>query len=185
MFDQASPYKGKVTAYDAPIYIADAALYLMTTQPDLGIKDPYALNQEQFDAAVALLKQQKPIIGEYWSDYPKSAGGVRAGHAPCSARPGRSSPTWPTANKAHRSTTVLPEGGLDRWSDTWMVVVEGQAPQLHVHVDGLHHQPEVQAQVADYFGEAPANPKACDLITDDPTHCDVYQATDEAFAERL
>ena len=47
-----SPYKGKVTAYDSPIYIADAALYLMATKPDLGIKNPYALDQKQFDAAV-------------------------------------------------------------------------------------------------------------------------------------
>ena len=59
---RASPYKGKVTAYDSPIYIADAALYLMKTQPDLGIKDPYALDQKQLDAAVNLLKQQKQNI---------------------------------------------------------------------------------------------------------------------------
>ena len=45
VFDKASPYSGKVTAYDAPIYIADAALYLKTAQPDLGIEDPYSLNQ--------------------------------------------------------------------------------------------------------------------------------------------
>ena len=40
VWEENSPYKGKVTAYDSPIYIADAALYLMKTQPDLGIKDP-------------------------------------------------------------------------------------------------------------------------------------------------
>ena len=44
VFDDAGTYAGKVTAYDSPIYIADAALYLMKTQPDLGIKDPYALD---------------------------------------------------------------------------------------------------------------------------------------------
>src|SRR5947209_10222680 len=53
VFDANSPYKGKVTAYDSPIYIADAALYLMKTQPDLGIQNPYALNQQQFDAAIS------------------------------------------------------------------------------------------------------------------------------------
>ena len=42
VFDGASDYAGKVTAYDSPIYIADAAPYLMKTQPDLGIEDPYA-----------------------------------------------------------------------------------------------------------------------------------------------
>ena len=54
-----SPYKGKITAYDSPIYIADAALYLMKTQPDLGITNPYELDEDQFQAAVDLLKQQR------------------------------------------------------------------------------------------------------------------------------
>ena len=38
--------KGRVQAYDGPIYIADAALYLMSTKPELGIKDPYELNED-------------------------------------------------------------------------------------------------------------------------------------------
>src|SRR3954454_15000113 len=59
VFDANSPYKGNVTAYDSPIYIADAALYLMRHQPDLGIKNPYALDQKQLDAAVSLLKNQR------------------------------------------------------------------------------------------------------------------------------
>src|SRR5436189_4762068 len=49
-------YKGKVTVPDNPIQIADAALYLMKTQPALGIKDPYELNKSQFDAAISLLR---------------------------------------------------------------------------------------------------------------------------------
>ena len=71
VFDPDSPYKGKVTAYDNPIYIADAALYLKATQPDLGIENVYELDDKQFQAAVDLLKQQREIIGEYWSDYTK------------------------------------------------------------------------------------------------------------------
>ena len=66
-----APYAGKVTAYDSPIYIADAALYLMKTQPDLGIKNPYALDEDQLAAAVDLLKTQRESVGEYWSDYLK------------------------------------------------------------------------------------------------------------------
>ncbi len=62
-----------MTAYDSPIYIADAALYLMKTQPDLGIKNPYALDQKQLDAAVSLLKDQRQNLSEYWSDYLKAA----------------------------------------------------------------------------------------------------------------
>ena len=79
VFDASSPYKGKITAYDSPIYIADAALYLMKTKPELSIKNPYALDQKQFDAAVALLKQQSQIIGEYWSDYLKEVQAFKSG----------------------------------------------------------------------------------------------------------
>ena len=57
--EELAKNKGKVTAYDSPIYIADAALYLMKTQPDLGIENPYSLDQEQLDATVALLKEQR------------------------------------------------------------------------------------------------------------------------------
>ena len=71
VFEDASKYKGKVTAYDSPIYIADAALYLMKHQPDLGIENPYSLDEKQFAAAVDLLKQQRESIGEYWSDFLK------------------------------------------------------------------------------------------------------------------
>ena len=72
VFDPKSQYAGKVTAYDSPIYIADAAMYLMSTNPGLGIKNPYSLDQKQLDAATALLKGQKKLVGEYWSDYTKS-----------------------------------------------------------------------------------------------------------------
>ena len=63
---QASKYKGKISAYDDSVYIADAAVYLKAHQPDLGIDNPYELDDEQFNAAVDLLKQQKPNVGEYW-----------------------------------------------------------------------------------------------------------------------
>ena len=42
---QAAKYKGKISAYDDPIYIADAAVYLKAHQPDLGIDNPYELER--------------------------------------------------------------------------------------------------------------------------------------------
>src|SRR6185295_11320614 len=77
--------------------------------------------------------------------------------------------------------TVFPKEGSTGWSDTWMVSSKAKHPNcMYMWMDYIT-TPEVQAQVAYYFGEAPANPKACDLITDDPTHCDTYKATDAAF----
>ena len=49
--EAAKAWRGKDIAYDSPIYIADAALYLKATQPDLGIDNVYELDQDQFDAA--------------------------------------------------------------------------------------------------------------------------------------
>ena len=51
---------------DNPIQIADAALYL-AAKAELGIKDPYELTPKQLDAAVALLKKQRPLIKKYWA----------------------------------------------------------------------------------------------------------------------
>ena len=48
IWDANTPYKGKISIYDDSIFIADAALYLKATQPDLGIDNPYQLNDEQF-----------------------------------------------------------------------------------------------------------------------------------------
>ncbi|NBY10795.1 MAG: extracellular solute-binding protein, partial [Sphingobacteriia bacterium] len=119
VFDANSPYKGKITAYDSPIYIADAALYLMATQPDLGIKYPYALDQTQFDAAVALLKVQKPLIGEYWGDYLKHVASLKSGATVLGT-------SWQVnINLAKGEKTpvegIKPSEGSTGWSDTWMI----------------------------------------------------------------
>jgi putative spermidine/putrescine transport system substrate-binding protein len=183
VFDKSSPYSGKVTGYDAPIYIADAAVYLMSAQPDLGIEDPYSLNQEQFDASVALMKDQHAVIGEYWNDYTKAQAAFESGSTVLGT-------TWQViynlavANNASLAT-VLPKEGATGWSDTWMISSKAAHPNCMYKWMDYITSPEVQAQVAYYFGEAPANPKACDLITDDPTHCDVFKAKDAAFAEAI
>ncbi len=62
------PNKGRVEAYDRPIYIADAALYLMKKDPALGIKDPYELNEKQYATVLKLLRQQKTLTHRYWHD---------------------------------------------------------------------------------------------------------------------
>ena len=51
-FPDGKPNKGRVQAFDGPIYIADAALYLMHHKPELGIKDPYELSEEQYKASL-------------------------------------------------------------------------------------------------------------------------------------
>ena len=60
--------KGRVQAYDGPIYIADAALYLAAKNPALGIKDPYELNELQYSEVLKVLRGQHPLIQRYWHD---------------------------------------------------------------------------------------------------------------------
>src|SRR5260370_1615941 len=64
IYDPAN--KGLVTVPDNPIQIADAALYLMKSQPNLRIKDPSELTQTQHAASAAMLKQHRPLIKKYW-----------------------------------------------------------------------------------------------------------------------
>ncbi|NUQ96379.1 MAG: extracellular solute-binding protein, partial [Streptomyces sp.] len=119
VFDDAAKYKGHVTAYDSPIYIADAALYLKATRPELKIKNPYALDQKQFDAAVALLKKQNANVGEYWSDYLKEISAFKSGDSVVGT-------TWQVianlaAGEGAKVKAFVPKEGSTGWSDTWMV----------------------------------------------------------------
>ena len=145
VWDPASPWADqvaatkKVTAYGFPIYIADAAVYLMATQPDLGITNPYALDDTQFQAAIDLLTQQRTMIDRYWTTLQDEVSGFQSGDF-------LTGTTWQvTANllKASDPPTpieaVLPVEGSTGWSDTWMHLVQGAASQLRIPVHEPHH----------------------------------------------
>lgn len=181
VFDQSSDYAGKVTAYDSPIYIADAALYLMKTQPDLGIEDPYALDEKQLAAAVDLLKQQKENVSEYWSDYLKEVAAFKKGDSVIGT-------TWEVIKQTAEGEKVpveaiLPDEGATGWSDTWMISSKAADPNCAYAWMDYIASPDAQAAVAQYFGEAPANPKACDVAA--KGFCDAYHATDAAYADEI
>jgi putative spermidine/putrescine transport system substrate-binding protein len=182
VFDKADQYSGRVTAYDNPIYIADAALYLREHNPELGITDPYELDQEQFDAAIDLLKQQREHVGEYWSDYTKTIQAFAAGDVSVGT-------TWQVITnllnaEGEPEKNVLPEEGATGWSDTWMISSEAEHPNcMYMWMDHII-SPEANAAVAEWFGEAPANEKSCKL-TADAEHCDIYHADDEKFFDQI
>ncbi len=180
VWDTNSPYKGKITAYDSPIYLADAALYLMATQKDLGITYPYALDQKQFDAAVALLKEQKPLIGEYWGDYLKHVASLKSGGTVLGT-------TWQVNINLAKSEGTKVEGikpieGSTGWSDTWMISSKAKHPNCAYKWMDHIISPKANAGVAEWFGEAPSNAKSCDL-TADKNHCATFHANDDAYWE--
>ncbi len=151
--------KGRVQAFDGPIYIADAALYLKTKQPELGITDPYALNEKQYAAAIGLLKAQKALVHRYWHDATvqmsdfKNEGVVASG-------------SWPYQVNALQLekqpiASVIPAEGATGWADTTMLHSEAKHPNCAYAWMEWSVSPKVQGDVASWFGSLPAVPTAC------------------------
>jgi putative spermidine/putrescine transport system substrate-binding protein len=180
LFDPNHPAAGDFSVYDAPIYIADAAVVLMSTKLDLGIKNPYALDDNQFKAAVDLLKVQRPLVKEYWTDYLKQMDSFRNGNTVMGTSWQLQQSLLEAEEPAVPVKSIAPAAGSTGWSDTWMINSKTKHPNCSYL--WLQHitSPEVNIQVAEWFGEAPGNAKACDLSTV-AGHCDLYHAADEAY----
>ncbi|CAJ1776579.1 Bifunctional polyhydroxybutyrate synthase / ABC transporter periplasmic binding protein [Aeromonas dhakensis] len=152
--------KGRVQAFDGPIHIADAALYLMSHQPALGIKDPYELNEDQYKTALDLLRQQRQLVGRYWHDAFvqiddfKNEGVVASGSWPFQAN-------TLIADKQPIATTV-PKEGVTGWADTSMV--HSEAKNLTCAYKWLEHSlnNKLQGDLASWFGSVPVVPAACE-----------------------
>jgi putative spermidine/putrescine transport system substrate-binding protein len=181
IFAATQPWGKKVSVYDAPIYIADAAVVLMSTQPALGIKNPYALDENQFKAAVDLLTQQRPSIQQYWTDYAKQQQAFETNDVSIGT-------TWQVITNLLQTEdtpvpvkAIKPKEGSTGWSDTWMI--NSKATHLNCAYKWLDYivSPEVNAQVASWFGEAPGNSKACTLSEADQANCDTFYAADTEY----
>jgi putative spermidine/putrescine transport system substrate-binding protein len=159
--------EGRVQAFDGPIYIADAALYLMKHKPELGIKDPYELNEDQYKAALDLLRQQRKIVGRYWHDAFVQIDDFKNEGVVASS-------SWPfqvNLLKADKQPidSVIPEEGATGWADTTMMHAEASHPNCAYM--WLEHSinPKLQGDLAAWFGSVPAVPAACTgnaLLTD-------------------
>jgi putative spermidine/putrescine transport system substrate-binding protein len=180
-----SKYKGLVTVPNNPIQIADAALYLSKTQPDLGITDPYELNDAQFNAAVDLLKQQKPLIKKYWGLASDEIDLFKNGDAVVGA-------SWPyqtiTLQAAKAPVKdLIPSEGTTGWADTWMLSAKAKHPNCAYKWMDWISTPVVQAQQAIFFGETPANTKACaEMDKIDKGSCERYHGNaDQAYFDSI
>jgi putative spermidine/putrescine transport system substrate-binding protein len=148
-----------ITVPDDPTFIADAALYLSKTTPGLGIKDPYELTQKQFDAAVKLLTDQRPLIRKYWTLPTDEISLFQSNDVVAGA-------AWPyqtiqlkLAGAAVDDT--IPTEGATGWADTWMLATKATHPNCAYLWTKWVSTPKVQAMQALSFGETPVNTKAC------------------------
>lgn len=152
-------FRGKVSIPDNPMQIADAALYLQRARRDLGIRDPYELTPPQFDAAVALLRRQRPLVSRYWQYASEQIQDFRTGEAVVGS-------SWPYQGQVLVTADVpvtqrLPVEGATAWADSWLLGARAANPTCAYlwlrHVSSA----QVQAEQALTLRESPVNPGAC------------------------
>lgn len=182
IWEDASKYAGKLSIFDSPDFLADAALHLMATKPELGIKNPYQLNQAQFDAAVALVVALDAQGAQYWN-------GVTFGEQITAFAAGDVTigTTWQyqvngllAENEPVKA--IKPAEGTTGWSDTWMISSKAKHPNcMYLWMDHMMSA-EANATATVYFGEAPTSPEACAFAeTIAPGHCALTHADDEPY----
>ncbi|WP_374539465.1 ABC transporter substrate-binding protein [Chitinimonas taiwanensis] len=153
------PNKGRVQAYDGPIYIADAALYLMHKNPALGIKDPYELNEAQYAEVLKLLRAQKQLTHRYWHDVTVQMNDFKnEGVAASSA--------WGYQINALQAEKfpiegVIPKEGATGWADSTMLHAEAKNPVCAYKWMEHSLNRKLQSSLAEWFGSVPAVPAAC------------------------
>jgi putative spermidine/putrescine transport system substrate-binding protein len=153
------PNKGRVQAYDGPIHVADAALYLMKKRPELGIKDPYELSDKQYAAALEVLRGQKKLVHRYWHDATvqmsdfKNEGVVASGSwgYMVNALQGEKQPI----------ASTIPAEGSTGWADTTMLHADAKNVGCAYRWIEWSLDPKVQSALAEWFGSAPVVPAAC------------------------
>ncbi|NND92995.1 MAG: ABC transporter substrate-binding protein [Granulosicoccus sp.] len=150
---------GRVQAYDGPIHVADAANYLMFHQPELGIQSPYELNQEQYEAALNLLRGQRKLVSRYWHDAFiqmddfTNEGVVASG-------------SWPFQVNILKSggapiASVIPQEGATGWADTTMMHVDSENPNCAYLWMEHTLSSNLMSDLSVWFGANPAVPAAC------------------------
>jgi len=152
--------QGKISAYDDPIYIADAAIYLKYHDKSLGITNPYELNskpvrcgRQPAEGAAPLRRgvlvqlpeadlQHSRAQRPGWQHWQLQYFTLKGKGAPVAASPA--------------SQGFVPKEGASGWSDTWMISSQAKHPNCMYMWMNWITSPMANAEVAQYFGEAPA-----------------------------
>ena len=184
IFESGADHAGAISVYDSSIFIADAALYLMNTQEDLGITNPYQLSQEQFDAAIALLEELDANDPLYWGSYTDQISSYASGDVVVGT-------TWPLQVNLLQADgapvdAITPEEGTTGWSDTWMMAAEAEHPNCMLMWMNHMMSPEANSQATVYFGEAATSEEACAAAEElSPGHCEAQHASDAGYWETI
>lgn len=151
--------RGRVQAFDSPMTIADAAVYLMKARPDLAIADPYRLDASQYAAALAALRRQRLLVHRYWRDPSVQVTDFRSeGVAVASSWPAQASALQSSGNEV---AWTVPGEGATGWADSLMLHASAAHPNCAYRLMDWALDRKVQGDVAAAFGSVPAVPAAC------------------------
>jgi putative spermidine/putrescine transport system substrate-binding protein len=151
--------KGRVQAFDGPIYIADAALYLMHNKPDLGIKNPYELDEKQYKAALDLLREQRKLVSRYWHDAFVQIDDFTNEGVVASSSWGFQVNLLKSKNAPIAS--VVPKEGATGWADTTMMHADAKHPNCAYMWMEHSLNKKLQGDLSAWFGSVPVVPEAC------------------------
>lgn len=153
------PNAGRAQAHDGPIHVADAAQHLMHRRPELGIANPCELNEEQYAAALDLLRGQRELVGRYWHDAfiqiddVKNEGVVASGSWPFTVNllKGEGAPV----------ASTIPEEGATGWADTTRLAADSEHPNCAYKWFEHQLSSNLQSDLSVWFGAVPSVPAAC------------------------
>ncbi|GAA4626462.1 ABC transporter substrate-binding protein [Actinoallomurus vinaceus] len=185
LFDpaEAKKYAGRLVVRDSPLTFGDVALYLKAHDPKLHIKNPFALTAKQLAAAQSVIDKQHPYVSTYWLNPSDAIAPFADGQAALGQ-------VWPyqvdVLSRSGRSVAgVTPREGVTGWMDAWMIGARGDHPNCMYQWLNWASSPEVQQQVAEWDGVAPANPEACGHDRLRAQFCSAYHVGDRSYLDKI
>ncbi len=180
-----SRFRRKISVPDNPMQVADAALYLKTRERQLRIRDPYELTPRQFDAAVALLRRQRPLVARYWQFATEQILDFRTSQAIVGS-------SWPYQYQVLTAQAVpvrrrVPREGATAWADSWLLARQTRHPNCAYLWMRHVLSAEVQSAQSLLLRESPVNPRACPFMdaTEEGSCAAYYGAAPPALLRRL
>jgi putative spermidine/putrescine transport system substrate-binding protein len=163
---------GRIAVPDDPLQIALAAVVL-------GTRDPYALDARDLDAAAELIRRQRPLVREYWTD-PADLGELFAdGRIVLGQARGKAA----TDLSALGVSATAPVGPVLAWSSWFVTAAEAPHPRCAAKWRNYVLAPSVQIALARAASGAPAIRAACGI--EGTISCAVDRLDDPAFLSAL
>jgi putative spermidine/putrescine transport system substrate-binding protein len=154
------PNQGRVGAYDSPLAIAEAALYLTAVHPELAIKDPYALNEAQYAAVLDVVRGQRKLAPRLWNEPAAQVESWKGSRLAVAS----SRQVQVDALKAAKLPVegAVPLEGTTGWADTTMLLAKAAHPNCAYR--WLEHtlNAKVQGDLAARGTTLPVIQAACD-----------------------